>query len=161
MLVVTTILVINIREAATESCSGKKRCSAKLRKMLQKYMRTYSKILSVINNNWKKYLLDNFWKFVNNLSLISVTIYQHSPNYLHWVFFIKILFIRNTGVKKAKKKNYLGIMLRLTFKNSFHRSSHQLCSLKKGFLKSFAKFTAKHLRQGVFFNKVAGLLQLH
>ena len=28
---------------------------------------------------------------------------------------------------------------------------------KKGFLKNFAKFTGKHLCQGLFFNKVAGL----
>ena len=29
--------------------------------------------------------------------------------------------------------------------------------LKKGVLKNFAKFTGKHLCQGLFFNKVAGL----
>ena len=28
---------------------------------------------------------------------------------------------------------------------------------KKGFLRKFAKFTGKHLRQSLFFNKVAGL----
>ena len=33
---------------------------------------------------------------------------------------------------------------------------------KEGVLKSFAKFTGKHLRQSLFFNKVAGLsLQLY
>ena len=31
------------------------------------------------------------------------------------------------------------------------------CSVKKGVLKNFAKFTGKHLCQGLFFNKVAGL----
>ena len=30
---------------------------------------------------------------------------------------------------------------------------------KKGVLKNLAKFTGKHLRQSLFFNKVAGLLQ--
>ena len=34
------------------------------------------------------------------------------------------------------------------------RGSHQSCSIEKGFLKTFAKFTGKHLRQCVFFNKV-------
>ena len=31
----------------------------------------------------------------------------------------------------------------------------QRCSLKKGVLRNFAKFTGKHLCQSVFFNKVA------
>ena len=38
-----------------------------------------------------------------------------------------------------------------------YRSSHQMCSLKKGVLRNFAKFTGKHLCQSIFFNKVAGL----
>ena len=37
------------------------------------------------------------------------------------------------------------------------RSSHQRCSLGKGVLRNFAKFTGKHLCQSFFFNKVAGL----
>ena len=39
----------------------------------------------------------------------------------------------------------------------FFRSSHQRCSVTKGVLRNFAKFTGKHLCQGFFFNKVAGL----
>ena len=35
------------------------------------------------------------------------------------------------------------------------RSSHQRCSVKKVVLRNFAKFTGKHLRQSLFFNKVA------
>ena len=37
------------------------------------------------------------------------------------------------------------------------RSSHQRCSIEIGVLKSFTKFTGKHLCQSLFFNKVAGL----
>ena len=40
------------------------------------------------------------------------------------------------------------------------RSSHRRCSVTKDFLWNFAKFTGKHLCQGLFFNKVAGL-RLH
>ena len=36
------------------------------------------------------------------------------------------------------------------------RSSHQRCSVKKGVLRNFAKFTGKHLCQSLFFNEVAG-----
>ena len=42
-------------------------------------------------------------------------------------------------------------------KVGFYSSSHQSCSIKKGVLRNFAKFTKKHLRQSLFFNKVAGL----
>ena len=37
------------------------------------------------------------------------------------------------------------------------RSSHKVCSVRKGVLKNFTKFTGKHLCQSLFFNKVAGL----
>ena len=37
------------------------------------------------------------------------------------------------------------------------RSSHQRCSVRKGVLRNFTKFTGKHLRQSLFFNKVASL----
>ena len=36
------------------------------------------------------------------------------------------------------------------------RSSHQRCSVRKGILRNFAKFTGKHLCQVLFYNKVAG-----
>ena len=37
------------------------------------------------------------------------------------------------------------------------RSSHRSCSVRKGVLRNFVKFTGKHLCQNLFFNKVAGL----
>ena len=38
------------------------------------------------------------------------------------------------------------------------RSSHRRCSVKKGVLKNFTKFTGKHLFQSLLFNNVAGLM---
>ena len=38
-----------------------------------------------------------------------------------------------------------------------YRNNHQRRSIKIGVLKIFTKFTGKHLRQSLFFNKVAGL----
>ena len=40
------------------------------------------------------------------------------------------------------------------------RNSHRRCSVRKGVLRNFAKFTGKHLCQSLFFNKVAGLSML-
>ena len=37
------------------------------------------------------------------------------------------------------------------------RSSHQKCSIKKGVVRNFVKFTGRHMCQSIFFNKVAGL----
>ena len=37
------------------------------------------------------------------------------------------------------------------------RSSYQRCSVRKRVLRNFTKFTAKHLCQSLFLNKVAGL----
>ena len=42
-------------------------------------------------------------------------------------------------------------------KTELFKSSHRSCSIKKGVLKNFAKFTGKHLRQSLYFNKAAGL----
>ena len=44
-------------------------------------------------------------------------------------------------------------------KNSFLlriRSRHQRCSVRKGVLRNFTKFTGKYLRQSLFLNKVTG-----
>ena len=38
-----------------------------------------------------------------------------------------------------------------------YRSSHRRCSIKKGVLKNFTKFTGNHMCQNLFFNKVADL----
>ena len=40
---------------------------------------------------------------------------------------------------------------------SILRSSHQRCFVKKGVLRNVTKFTGKHLRQNLFFNKVGGV----
>ena len=42
-------------------------------------------------------------------------------------------------------------------RNLKSRSSLQRCSLKKGVLRNFAKFTGNHLGQSLFFDKTAGL----
>ena len=46
---------------------------------------------------------------------------------------------------------------RTIYVTGMDRSSHQRCSIKKGVLRNFTKFTGKHLCQSLFFNKVAGL----
>ena len=38
-----------------------------------------------------------------------------------------------------------------------NRSNHPRCSVRKGVIRNFWKLTGKHLRQSLFFNKIAGL----
>ena len=42
-------------------------------------------------------------------------------------------------------------------KDLINRSSLRRCSVRKGVLRNFAKFTGKYLCQSLFFNKVASL----
>ena len=48
-------------------------------------------------------------------------------------------------------------MNNLNCKNKNIRHSLRRCSVKRGVLRNFAKFTGKHLCQSLYFNKVAGL----
>ena len=43
------------------------------------------------------------------------------------------------------------------YEDNTYRSSHRRCSIIKGFLRNFGKFTRKHLWQSLVCNKVAGL----
>ena len=46
-----------------------------------------------------------------------------------------------------------GGLFRVLSNISDERSNHRRCSIRKGVLRNFAKFTEKHLRQSLFFNK--------
>ena len=59
--------------------------------------------------------------------------------------------------KYRKLRNYYPSLFR---KSRKFRSSRLKVFCKKGALKNFAKFTEKHLRQSLFFKKVAGLFSL-
>ena len=61
--------------------------------------------------------------------------------------------------KKMKCFFLLMTLYKATHWNIYQfRSSHRRCSVKKGAFGNFAKFTGKHLCQGLFFNKLAGLI---
>ena len=68
------------------------------------------------------------------------------------------LIYKENFICKGKSGVVTKIKLRTKIKkhNQLYRSSHQRCSLRKGVLRNFAKFTGKHLCQSLFFNKVAG-----
>ena len=53
--------------------------------------------------------------------------------------------------------NFASSLNSFFLRKELETSSHQRCSIMKGVLRNFAKFTGKHLCQNLIFNKVAGL----
>ena len=76
------------------------------------------------------------------------------------------LFMERPLYKRFLHNDHLSISSNLSKKIYLHcyrlynllsfRSSHWMCSVRKGVLRNFAKFTGKHLWQSLFFNKVTG-----
>ena len=76
------------------------------------------------------------------------------------------LFMERPLYKRFLHNDHLSISSNLSKKIYLHcyrlynllsfRSSHWMCSVRKGVLRNFAKFTGKHMWQNLFFNKVAG-----
>ena len=54
----------------------------------------------------------------------------------------------------------IGLLVTEIFCIKNKRSSHRRCSVRKGTLNNFSKFTGKRLCQSLLFNKVAGLRQV-
>ena len=55
-------------------------------------------------------------------------------------------------IEKWKRINWIFVKA-----TSSYKSSHRRCSIRKGSLRNFGKFTGKHLYQDLFLNKVTGL----
>ena len=64
--------------------------------------------------------------------------------------FQSIVFIRTQTCRKIFKSALVHMFL-----NTF-RNIHRRCSVRKGVIRNFTKFTGEHLCQSLFFNKVAG-----
>ena len=72
--------------------------------------------------------------------------------------FFKSLEISKTSLSySANLRKFTIDLIILALGYFTYRSSHLRCFVNKGVLKSFAKFTGKHLCQSLFFNKAAGL----
>ena len=68
-------------------------------------------------------------------------------------------FLKNYLEKTAPQQKCFNRMpkakVNLHFERLIDRSSRRKCSVRKGVLSNFTKFTGKHLCQSLFFNKVA------
>ena len=119
----------------------------------------------ILQTNWKIISRSKMWLLRKKTKVSSI-----------WLIYYKRLFCRsleNTPAKFPNSINLLSYIIKYSIvenpkKKHWHirfilfigvndRSSYQRCSIKKGALRNFTKFTRKYLRQILFFNKVAGL----
>ena len=93
------------------------------------------------------YFVSSSWQKVTNFDTVKIT-----------EFFSPVMLRRKEEQTVQNLYAHLEV-----FNDAIHwlcfifRSSHQTCSIIKGVLRNFAKFTGKHLCKSLFFNKVAGL----
>ena len=75
---------------------------------------------------------------------IIILICLNELSFLFYLFFVLFFVCFNVLYDSGKE-------------TSVARSGHRRCSVRKGVLRNFAKFTGKRLCQNLFFNKVACL----
>ena len=87
--------------------------------------------------------------------LISIILCRKSRSPLEDIFIVMILDL----FKRLSSLNFSLIVILIKLFCQF-TSSHWRCSVSKGVLGNFAKFTGKYLCQSLFFNKVASVNSL-
>ena len=95
-------------------------------------------------------------------SVRNLTSLTCSKNHIYKKF--AYLNIELPGISWKRKRVYFRRWLwlkrcgsHLKWHAAHFRGSHRWCSLRKGVLRNFTKFTRKHLCQNIFLNKVAAL----
>ena len=75
---------------------------------------------------------------------------------------VQMKYMHKMCAKKHSTNAFLLYLLNCSskkYQSSTYRRNHRRCSVRKGVLRNFAKFTGKHLYQSLFFNKAATLLK--
>ena len=107
--------------------------------------------------------------FRTNLNIYNgaffTSVKQYFKNILNWIA-LRFHSLHNSPFHEKTynsenfRRSLLLTMEHFSFQNSklcnrmvssINRSSHQRCSIRKGILRNFAKFTGKHLYQSLFF----------
>ena len=103
------------------------------------------------------------YDIISVLTIVTLQAYHYSIGLLP-LFKLDESFIKlrtsqesNTLVLKASAHSYNRIIFIFLSAPMTLRSSHPEVFCKKGVLKNFVKFIAKHLCQSLFFNKILGL----
>ena len=100
--------------------------------------------------NWSQVILLNFTKYSRITFLLSSLCFYSC--FTHLSLNLDKLFPLEEKLDLSSTRNLLPYLL-----DTRCWSSRPEMFCKKGFLRNFAKFTGKYLRQSLFFNKVTGL----
>ena len=117
-----------------------------------------------------KFKGEHLWR--SNISIklrdnfIEITLW-HGCSPVNMLHIFRTPFPKNTSIElllnesSRYKRNFSLSAFSLSISGQYFRSSRTEVSCKKDVLRNFAKFTGKHLCQGLFFNKVAGFSFLY
>ena len=124
----------------------------------EKQRRDYNRRCQMLNkiNVGEKVLLQNQRRM--NRKSCKFSFKWFGPFKVHSISNMNFCSLKNKDGTLIKTKYNVSLLKPKT--PSLYRSNHRRCSLRKGILRNFAKFTGKHLCQGLFFNKVAGFVTL-
>ena len=131
-------------------------------------MRTWFNLTTATDSKVTERILKTLFKFVFvKMTQVKTEICDKfgffwimAIKYTEKVYYLNFLeYTTSTGSTEFQK--FWSKVAKLSIKVTnimINRSSHQRCSMKKGILKNFTKFTGEHLCQSFFFNKVGVLL---
>ena len=122
---------------------------------------------SLIRNKIYNFLLENqfielniqkgFWRAISrtieHTELLSHTI-KHAKNKQRQIIITLLDLMNAFGEVDHKLLLLLKVSPHSRRNKTINRSSHRRCSVRKGILINFVKFTGKHLCQSLFFNKI-------
>ena len=97
---------------------------------------------------YRKFSNHTFWTYSKiewTLQILSAKTSQNFQIIFQWRW--------NTSLEE---RFYISLSNIFSLYFSFPHIFHRRCSVRKGVLRNFAKFTGKHLCQSLFLNKVAG-----
>ena len=81
--------------------------------------------------------------------------FTHSRHFpANFVKFLRVPLLQNNSGRLLQHRRKVN---KKSKDNKYSRSSHQRCSIKKGVLRNFAKFTGKHLCRSLFLIKLQAL----
>ena len=129
-------------------------------------MKICKEVLRINNHQWKLTRKSLFWATVKLVSIAAKKqkLKQKNNKMNEVNLFTSVLIAIRFIYQSLKLEAYFGSYdtasniydKDLLQKWLFFRSSHRRCSVRKGVLRNFAKFTWKHLCQSLFLNKVTG-----
>ena len=106
---------------------------------------------------WIEY--SHAFKILKTIDTPSVMARITNGLFLQGVGLLKMSSSRQPTINTLQKglKQIAHIFRYFIYISTNYRTSHRRCSIKKGVLKNFTKFTGRLLCQSLFFNQVAGL----